>query len=179
MKTLHKILVGIIIIAGSCTGHTYTEKATHKIDSLLTQLDSAQALLLQIKSDSIAQTIKLEMKRNAPKLSALLDTLPPDNQTLTKTGAYMNLYKFFKKLDNKTGEIAMNLTYTVNQLNDLKHDIPLLAKSDTSKLNQYLNDETKATKIVVQKTHELFENLQQNKSKYHELKSVADSLLNL
>ncbi len=178
MKTIVKTLALVMILFTACTNNTTVEKTNKKIDSLLTQLDSAQALLNKIKADSTAAAIKKEMKETSKKLSVKLDTSEIDNKTLTKAGAYMNLYKFFKKLDNKTGEIQMNLTYTVNQLNDLKHDVPLLAESDTAKLNKYISDETKATSIVVEKSRELYDNLQKNKDKFKELKPVADSLLN-
>jgi len=178
MKTLNIILIALPLFLISCTQNGTIEKTNNKIDSLLTQLDSAQTILNIIKSDSEAVKIKSMLKVNSKKLSVKSDSLRHNPKLFTKAGAYMNLYKFFKKLENKTGEIQINLTYTQNQLKDLKHDIPLLAKKDTAKLNKYLSDETKATNIVITKTNELYGILNKNKKTFYDLQQTIDSLLN-
>jgi len=176
-KNIFPILIFTLFFV-SCVNNSIKEKTITKIDSILTKLDSAKILLAEAKNDSITIQMKRELDLKSKQLLVKLDTLALDKKTFTKISAYINLHKFFKKLNNKIGEVEINLQYTINQLNDLKYDVPVLVEKDTAKLNKYLTDEEKAAKIVVNKVKSLYNSLQEAKTKYDLLNPLADSLLN-
>ena len=162
------ILVLVVIVSAvfvSCnSGNEQANAEIKKVDSLMALVDSADAILKSVQSDTVIAQIMKQIKEGVN---------PADTDSLSsKFGAFMDTKKFFvKKLNNKLGEIAANVDYTKQQLTNLKHDIPLLIKQgEHEKVKKFVSDEAKATSIIIQKTNELKQMVERNKKAFFELK---------
>jgi hypothetical protein len=141
---------------------------TKKVDSLISLVDSAEAIINDINSDTDVLKIVKQIKEGVKPAST--DSLS------SEFGAFMNVKKFFvKKFKNKIGEVSSNIKYTKNQLANLKHDIPILIKQgEIKKVKKYISDEAKATSIIVDKTNELKQTVERNKKAFFELKEKSE-----